>query len=371
MAGMLKSAIQPLENIIHDFGVGLLKGFESLYILNNMAAVGGLRSTVGGHLNSLYPRAQGSSVRGVQDGLSTKDMTVIKTNLRKISRTNNFEDLATILDDNEELLSVLNNISTAVEGLVFDFNGQTYKITGQFAPINQILGIGRYSRSEPVNEQMAQIPDACETIAIFPGGFKPPHAGHYLAAKHFLSKAEKVFVVIGNSPRSDSTGKIQVTDDISKQLWDHYIQTDPDLSDGQMIAIAPGISPVRWLYDSVDDGTLKCGNTYIAGKGEKDASDRRFEALSTYSKNKGKNIKFQSTLVPPMADGVSGTQMRDMMANGDERLLRYLPPHLEEMPAEKKKAFLIMVGDPGTRIEPLDMDSMQKMISDVKESLFL
>ena len=32
------------------------------------------------------------------------------------------------------------------EGIVFVYKGKTYKLTGLFAPINQLLGIARYAR---------------------------------------------------------------------------------------------------------------------------------------------------------------------------------------------------------------------------------
>ena len=32
------------------------------------------------------------------------------------------------------------------EGLVFKYNGKTYKITGAFAPVNQITGMLKFSR---------------------------------------------------------------------------------------------------------------------------------------------------------------------------------------------------------------------------------
>ena len=33
-----------------------------------------------------------------------------------------------------------------VEGIVFTYGGETYKLTGAFAPVNQILGTLKYSR---------------------------------------------------------------------------------------------------------------------------------------------------------------------------------------------------------------------------------
>ena len=43
-------------------------------------------------------------------------------------------------------LGDIGNVSSSIEGVVFSYNGSTYKLTGSFAPINQILGIGRYGR---------------------------------------------------------------------------------------------------------------------------------------------------------------------------------------------------------------------------------
>ena len=40
-----------------------------------------------------------------------------------------------------EKLKDLENVSTATEGFVFDYDGNTYKFTGAFAPINQITGL--------------------------------------------------------------------------------------------------------------------------------------------------------------------------------------------------------------------------------------
>jgi len=33
-----------------------------------------------------------------------------------------------------------------IEGIVFTYGGNTYKLTGSFAPVNQILGVLKYAR---------------------------------------------------------------------------------------------------------------------------------------------------------------------------------------------------------------------------------
>ena len=43
-------------------------------------------------------------------------------------------------------------------------------------------------------------------IALLPGGFKPPHLGHYNMAKYLANFADKVIVRIGQKER-DGIGK--------------------------------------------------------------------------------------------------------------------------------------------------------------------
>ena len=63
-----------------------------------------------------------------------------------------------------------------------------------------------------------------EKIALLPGGFKPPHAGHYNAAKWLAANtdADTVVVRIGAKEREG------VTREMSLQLWDLYRDSDPD-----------------------------------------------------------------------------------------------------------------------------------------------
>ena len=50
-------------------------------------------------------------------------------------------------------------------------------------------------------------------IALYPGGYKPPHIGHYKAAKIALQKVDKVIVFVGPKKRDN------ITQDVSVKLW--------------------------------------------------------------------------------------------------------------------------------------------------------
>ena len=55
-------------------------------------------------------------------------MELVKQQIERIKRLGGFEKIV------------------PVEGIVFTYGGNTYKLTGAFAPINQILGTLKYSR---------------------------------------------------------------------------------------------------------------------------------------------------------------------------------------------------------------------------------
>ena len=70
-------------------------------------------------------------------------------------------------------------------------------------------------------------------IALYPGGYKPPHIGHYKAAKIATEQTSKVIVFVGPKKRDS------ITQDMSIALWKLYTQNDP-------IEIRKaGVSPVR------------------------------------------------------------------------------------------------------------------------------
>ena len=49
-----------------------------------------------------------------------------------------------------------------------------------------------------------------ETIAVLPGGFKPPTNGHFQALENLLQNADKGVVFIGKSPRDGIDQEIYI-----------------------------------------------------------------------------------------------------------------------------------------------------------------
>tara|TARA_R110000744_G_scaffold53939_3_gene114847 strand:+ start:17373 stop:19802 length:2430 start_codon:yes stop_codon:yes gene_type:complete len=165
-------------------------------------------------------------------------------------------------------------------------------------------------------------------IALLPGGFKPPHAGHYNMAKWLSTNTKSTVLVRVGAKERDS-----ITREMSLKLWELYTKNDSN------IIVEPSVSnsPVKDVYDFVEKEAPE-GSTVFLGMGKKDIDDKRFANMALFAEPR--KIKFETILVPPQAGGVSGTQMREFIKNNDkESFQKYIPNHID-----KAKAWSIVTG---------------------------
>ena len=309
---IMGEVIGPLEKTIHDFSVEMLRGLESAFILDNDSEVKRLAGEVGIAIDAI----NGSNRDDVMD--------VVRKHLEKIGKAE--------------------NISTATEGFVFDWDGVTYKFTGNFAPANQILGIFKYGRGKipALQKEVMLEQESGRTIGIHPGGFKPPHAGHFLGAKHLLdSGADEVIVIISPKSRegysTDKTKTIEVNADQSLKLWQLYIKAN-GIGDRMSVMISDKGTPVASVYDYLE--TLNNEETVFLGKGEKDEKDTRFDRAQSFADKRDLGLSIEMINTPMFGGGISGTEMREIIANNDfKSFAKYIP--LKNL-KDKKKAWSIM-----------------------------
>jgi len=112
----IKDNLQPFESIFLKLGAEIMKNVSNFLAPNPAQAVQDIRKEVAQIIRTL---------RSTND---ISKMELLKTQLDKIKRLGGFEKIV------------------PVEGIVFVYGGNTYKLTGAFAPLNQILGTLKYSR---------------------------------------------------------------------------------------------------------------------------------------------------------------------------------------------------------------------------------
>ena len=111
-----KQNVEPFETIFLKLGAEVMKNVSNFLAPNPEKQVQAIRKDI---------------AQVIKDLRSTDDiskMNLLKTQLDKIKRLGGFEKIV------------------PVEGIVFVYGGNTFKLTGAFAPINQILGTLKYSR---------------------------------------------------------------------------------------------------------------------------------------------------------------------------------------------------------------------------------
>ena len=249
-ASLLKfEAIAPIEAIVHDFSVEMLKGVYSAFILDNDAEVIRLRSEVE------------KAIRAIEGSDSKEAIEILTKQMSK--------------------LKDVDNVSTAAEGFVFDYDDVTYKFTGNFAPVNQILGLFKYGRGNVPPLQKLDEQEGGRTVAVVPGAFKPPHKGHMQMVQHYADLADRVVVMVSPLARKTPSGK-DIGFDVSKKIWEIYIR-DAGLEDKVTVVRSPVNSPVSATYQFVENSDDKPelaqpGDTVIPGCSTKGGDEDRFKA---------------------------------------------------------------------------------------------
>ena len=181
--------------------------------------------------------------------------------------------------------------------------------------------------------------DEGKKVALLPGGFKPPHAGHYRLAKELssLPDIDEVLVIIGKNPRfSEIEPKITVTAEQSKNLWDLYTKDDENIK----VRIQQGSTPVADVYDLIaDKNSFSSGDTVVLGKSDKDEGDKRYSRAQSWAERHNPGVSVEEMVMPVYGgEGMGGTSLRNMIASGDKRkLLSKLPEHLND--AEKDQVY--------------------------------
>ena len=330
-----KEFIFPVESVIHRFAIEIMRAVQSAYII----AAGGNEKEVA-RLQALV----GKAIETIQASGNEEAMEILRPQLEKLSK----------IEDDGSIGSVdLSMISSAAEGIVFDYDGHTYKFTGGFAPANQILGLFKYGRKgipamageedleeglwgslkgakDKVINGIGQIKslmkeEEAQIIATVAGGFKPPHRGHMEMIQHYADMADKVKLFIGKSPRiikGDEQNR-SITADQSIAIWEKYL-ADAGLGDQVDVEVISG-SPMKASYSVLENAVA--GQTILMGCGGKDTYYSP-EMLSKYTPEgvTAKAAPCPTILDPKTKEPYSATAVRDTIKNNDfEGFVSFLP----------------------------------------------
>ena len=110
-ARMVKDNMKPFEELFFEVGAEIMKNMDGWMAVNPAKSVQSIRKKLK------------SAISNVRSGGDLKKLNRLKVQLDRLNAIGGLEAIV------------------PTEGLVFKYNGNTYKFTGAFAPINQITGL--------------------------------------------------------------------------------------------------------------------------------------------------------------------------------------------------------------------------------------
>jgi cytidyltransferase-like protein len=180
-------------------------------------------------------------------------------------------------------------------------------------------------------------------IALYPGKFKPPHAGHFSVVEKASKIADKVIVIMSQG------SKDEFTPEDSMKVWRIY---EDILPDNVQVIISGKSSPVSEVFDIIKDKTRDFIVLY--GKGE----ESRYRAIekdpNTYS-----NVKIVDA---GNFESLNATDLRTAIRNKDlEDIQKFLPANIDA----KKVLNIYSQNDfkPGPMVHEMaksDLDGVEK-----------
>lgn len=334
-----------MQNLLHNFSVQAVNGLESAFISDNQKQIKFLQDEI----RDTVKRIEGSSNERAKEELARQ----------------------------MEKLKSAEGINTPSEGFVFSWNGVTYKLTGNFAPANQILGMERFQRFGPIEpkekeEEALKGETKPLTIGVVPGAFKPPHKGHLTMVEALAQNADKVIVIVSTptkSGRALPSGKVIDSDD-AVQIWNAYLDGSPAGKKTTVIK-SPSASPVGVTYDFVmkqpdptDLLVAPPNATVLLGCGDKEDDQTRFQTIAAKAR---KDLKIK-------------IQVCELTAKHSPEYLEMLKQHpaiLENLPSNKKSAVSVedlhasdmrYVIDVASR-EPIGVSMLQDFVPMAEDAL--
>jgi cytidyltransferase-like protein len=261
---------RPIALALSDFTNAILDGFDSAFIADNEKQKNVLRS----------------QLRKVMKQIAKSDNEAAKEGLR----------------GELEKLKSIENVNTPTEGFVFKYNGDVYKFTGAFAPMNQILGMPKFQRYGEIAPM--------ETIAVFPGSFKPPHRGHLEVVKAISQNADKTLVIVSRPMKSQRTlplsgkiiGSTEAINLMRAMLEGTGLEDKVEVISG--VDASPMMTTIKYVtFPADEENPLVAPKNaeVILGVGEKGDDAKRYSGLPAKVQETRPDLDLETTPTPAVS----------------------------------------------------------------------
>ena len=157
-----------------------------------------------------------------------------------------------------------------------------------------------------------------ESIALYPGKFKPPHKGHFEVAKQLLEKVDRVEILISSKEVEG------ITAEKSKAIWELYNR----LLGGKLDIKIINESPVKYVLDTIEANP---NNHYVAvyGKGE----ESRYRNIGKDPRYMNAEV-FDGGTTTSEGENINATDFRNAIKAGED-ISRFIPDGINKKVVSK------------------------------------
>jgi hypothetical protein len=149
---------------------------------------------------------------------------------------------------------------------------------------------------------------------FYPGKFKPPHKGHFEAAKYLASQnyINKVYVIISN------VTKYGITPEDSLYIWQEYLKAEPNPK--IEVSISKESTPIKDIFAFMAENP-DVDPVYVAGGAEEVEGIGYFNSIQKRFPN-----RVRKEVIPAQFGRISATQMRAAIKSGNfEEFTKFIP----------------------------------------------
>jgi hypothetical protein len=118
-----KAIVEPIEDVFLRLGVFVLKSIQGLLAINPNASISKMKDELASSIEQIKAKASNNKISD-----DDAPMQFLKHQLKRLEKIGGFDAIL------------------PTEGIVFKHKGKLYKLTGAFAPLNQIIGYIKFGR---------------------------------------------------------------------------------------------------------------------------------------------------------------------------------------------------------------------------------
>jgi hypothetical protein len=257
-------------------------------------------------------------------------------------------------------------------------------------------GKGKEDALEKVAQTLAEaLDDGSEVVALYAGGFKPPHLAHFENAKFLSTKADKIVIFIGPKIREG----VKITAEQSKAIWEIYAKYINVPVEIQVSKVTPVLDIYEWI-DANQDKVTDIITGAMADEMGKFAGIEKQKQKGNYKNVEVKELpiivnkeddKFSATDIRKSEKFLlGGTWIPKVVSKEDKQtIIDIVTPQKEDSVEDKmltavdgvfesffpKKTKIIKEGSSGTAINPLgaipskDRADLEHLFVDLKKTV--